>query len=219
MTNRADKLRGAIIAVFCVLAVGVPAAHADTWRGTAPFCAGECLAGETKIGVSDYGDGGYCVSGHKVLCRNNQPTCPVRQTRTHCAGLVMICDNGFYEAPNQVWHSCSSYACGACVGISSTSPSPGLPYGPDTCKQGFVWREAINGDHVCVPPDRRTQAARDNAAAAGRRAGGGAYGPDTCKAGFVWREAIHSDHVCVTPNERATVASENRLAIQRRAGN
>jgi len=23
-----------------------------------------------------------------------------------------------------------------------------LPYGPDTCKQGFVWREAFPGDHV-----------------------------------------------------------------------
>jgi hypothetical protein len=35
-------------------------------------------------------------------------------------------------------------------------------YGPDTCLQGFVWREAFEGDHVCVTPDRRDQAAFDN---------------------------------------------------------
>ena len=29
----------------------------------------------------------------------------------------------------------------------------------DTCKQGFVWREATKDDHVCVTPATRTQAA------------------------------------------------------------
>ena len=31
-------------------------------------------------------------------------------------------------------------------------PDDDLPYGPDTCKQGYVWRDAIPGDHVCVVP-------------------------------------------------------------------
>ena len=35
------------------------------------------------------------------------------------------------------------------------------PYGPDTCKQGYVWREAT-GDYVCVEPSVRGQAALDN---------------------------------------------------------
>jgi hypothetical protein len=27
-----------------------------------------------------------------------------------------------------------------------------LPHGGDTCKDGFVWREAVANDHVCVSP-------------------------------------------------------------------
>ena len=38
-------------------------------------------------------------------------------------------------------------------------PAPDLPYGPDTCKNGYVWRDAIPGDHVCVVPDSRSTAA------------------------------------------------------------
>ncbi len=30
---------------------------------------------------------------------------------------------------------------------------------------GYVWREAFPGDHVCVPPDDRAQAAYDNSQA------------------------------------------------------
>ena len=26
-----------------------------------------------------------------------------------------------------------------------------LAWAQDTCRQGFVWREAFPGDHVCVP--------------------------------------------------------------------
>ncbi|MBJ7341886.1 MAG: hypothetical protein JHC64_29620, partial [Mycolicibacterium sp.] len=45
----------------------------------------------------------------------------------------------------------------------------GGTYGPNTCKQGFVWRDAWGGDQVCVVPAVRDQAATDNAAAASRR--------------------------------------------------
>jgi hypothetical protein len=92
-----------------------------------------------------------------------------------------------------------------------------LPYGPDTCKQGFVWREAFAGDHVCVTPETRTQAAADNAQAAARREpNGGAYGPNTCKQGFVWREARPEDLVCVTPQTRTQTAQDNAKASERR---
>ena len=37
-----------------------------------------------------------------------------------------------------------------------------LPHGQDTCEQGFVWREAVPNDHVCVTPQVRMQAAVDN---------------------------------------------------------
>lgn len=91
------------------------------------------------------------------------------------------------------------------------------PYGPDTCKQGFVWRDAYQGDRVCVPPATRDQAHRDNDLAAYRRAGSGPYGPDTCKQGFVWRGAVLSDHVCVTPATRDQTRRDNDLAASRRA--
>src|SRR5258708_7310851 len=42
-------------------------------------------------------------------------------------------------------------------------------YGPETCKPGYVWREACGPkDHVCVLPQTRDQAANDNAQAASR---------------------------------------------------
>ena len=41
----------------------------------------------------------------------------------------------------------------------------------DTCRDGFVWREAVPGDHVCVPPETRLQAQNDNALATSRRVG------------------------------------------------
>jgi hypothetical protein len=90
---------------------------------------------------------------------------------------------------------------------------------PDACKQGYVWRDAFRGDHACVTPATRDQAARDNRQAAARRSpNGGPYGPDTCREGYVWREARAGDHVCVTPAARAQAAADNARAAGRRAG-
>lgn len=44
------------------------------------------------------------------------------------------------------------------------SPNGGA-YGPDTCIQGYVWREASPSDHVCVTVATRAQAAYDNSRA------------------------------------------------------
>lgn len=88
----------------------------------------------------------------------------------------------------------------------------------DRCRPGFVWREAFPGDHVCVTPETRAQAAYDNSQAAARRDLNGAYGPDTCISGYVWREAGPGDHVCVTPEVRSQAAEDNRRADSRRVG-
>ena len=40
----------------------------------------------------------------------------------------------------------------------------------DPCKAGYVWREAVPGDHVCVTPAQRDQAGLDNAQAPNRLA-------------------------------------------------
>ena len=91
-------------------------------------------------------------------------------------------------------------------------------FGPDTCIQGFVWREARPADHVCVSVAVREQTRSDNAQAAARRSPtGGPYGPDTCLSGFVWREAFPGDHVCVTPQTRAQAAQDNSQSHARDA--
>ncbi|GII65604.1 hypothetical protein Skr01_56890 [Sphaerisporangium krabiense] len=93
-----------------------------------------------------------------------------------------------------------------------------LPYGPYTCRNGSVWREAVPADRVCVDPARRAQTWQQNAEAASHvEPGGGPYGPDTCKQGYVWRESRPSDHVCVTPSFRDTVEFENKVAPVRYA--
>ncbi|HWZ45477.1 MAG TPA: hypothetical protein VNW97_18525 [Candidatus Saccharimonadales bacterium] len=95
------------------------------------------------------------------------------------------------------------------------APEP-QPFGKDTCKQGFVWREAVPNDHVCVTGQRRDQTRTDNSKATERRANGSPSAPDTCKQGFVWRETIPADHVCVTPQTRADAKDDNRHAAERR---
>lgn len=238
------------IVLAALLLVGgvlqIPPAKADTWRGTAPFCAGECLPGEVEVQRSSSGDGASCWTGSKVLCRNSAPTCQALQTNVACKGVVLICDNGFYTQTTNTpdWHSCSKYACGACLGwwsdwkepvvgtigagrdilprslpsLPRNSSLPNLPYGPDTCKQGFVWREAIADDHVCVRPESRSRAVDDNNNAASRREpNGGSYGSDTCIQGYVWREVVPSDHVCVTPQIREQTRLENSQFENNRA--
>jgi hypothetical protein len=177
---------------------------------------------------------------------NQNASCPARQSNVECKGVVMFCDDGYYTQRTNTaeWHSCDKYVCGACFGFWSDwkegaietgkglgkelSPLsrpgvrnrpniPNLPYGPDTCKQGFVWREAIDKDHVCVTPESRQQARTDNAARASRVSRtGGASGADTCVSGYVWREAVPSDHVCVLPQVREQVRRENSQIEQNR---
>ena len=78
------------------------------------------------------------------------------------------------------------------------------------CKPGFVWRDAADGDAVCVTPEERAKKQNANAAN-NRQPGGGAYGPNTCREGYVWREAFAGDVVCVTPYEREQAQEENAL--------
>ncbi|MGH3718152.1 MAG: hypothetical protein ACRDRI_04780 [Pseudonocardiaceae bacterium] len=102
--------------------------------------------------------------------------------------------------------------------VTGASSASAQDYGPDTCLQGYVWREAVTGDHVCVTPATRSQAWSDNAQATARRSPtGGPYGPDTCLQGYVWREAVAGDHVCVIPATRSQAGSDNAQAANRRA--
>ena len=107
----------------------------------------------------------------------------------------------------------------ATFGLINTAPTASAqpPFGPDTCKQGYVWREAIPSDHVCVTPATRSQTAVDNSQAANRRNPTGPFGSDTCIQGYVWREAFPNDHACVTLATRSQAAFDNSQASNRRA--
>jgi len=107
-------------------------------------------------------------------------------------------------------------SCCLCVLCPLFTSALAQDYGPDTCKQGYVWREAYSGDHVCVTPQVRADTVADNRLAASRRSPTDrTYGPDTCKPGFVWREARSDDRTCVLPQTRAQVAADNRDAPNR----
>ena len=88
-------------------------------------------------------------------------------------------------------------------------------YGPDTCKQGYVWREAIPSDHVCVLPAMRSLVQTENKRAWKLRDPNGRYGSDSCKQGYVWREAFTGDRVCVTPQRRTQTQRQNAVAARR----
>ena len=89
-------------------------------------------------------------------------------------------------------------------------------YGPDTCINGYVWREATPDDHVCVVPAVRAATRRDNAQAPYRVSATIHHsGPDTCRNGYVWREALPTDHVCVLPQVRDQARADNAAAASR----
>lgn len=106
----------------------------------------------------------------------------------------------------------ASSAFGAAHALAQTSPLVGVY----TCIQGFVWRQVVPSDHVCVTPETRSKVVYDNSQAAARRSTTDqSYGPDTCLQGFVWREAVPGDHVCVTPDVRSQTADDNSQAASR----
>src|SRR5262245_19685846 len=132
-----------ILGIFCATLIvagqSFVSATADTWRGTAPFCKGECRPGEREIRRDKSGDGGYCWTGRKVLCSNSDPTCQATRTIATCFGIVLVCENGsgdpnLPEDVNGTWRGCSTYACGVCLlfgsssaALSSSSPSGWAP--------------------------------------------------------------------------------------------
>ncbi|WP_261559385.1 hypothetical protein [Frankia tisae] len=86
-------------------------------------------------------------------------------------------------------------------------------YAPDTCRTGYVWREATPADHVCVTPVTRSWTAADNrwSVQALRAAPGG------CASGYVRRRANAGDHACVTPATRSGVVADNAAELRRLA--
>ena len=84
----------------------------------------------------------------------------------------------------------------------------------DACAEGYVWREAFAGDHVCVVKETRDLTADENRNAEKTRKRDGG---DECEPGYVWRMAGPQDHVCVTQAERDQAQQDNSLATSRSA--
>jgi len=110
---------------------------------------------------------------------------------------------------------------GAAVVTSLSQPAQAdpLPYGPDTCISGYVWREARPGDTVCVTPAVRDQVAQQNAHPSSNKDPLAGSGPESCSQGYVWREAFDGDTICVTPAVRSATLADNAAAASRKAAN
>lgn len=66
------------------------------------------------------------------------------------------------DCPDKVLDSNPTAGVSAQPGSPITLSVGILASGPQTCKAGFVWREAFQGDTTCVPPPSRTRASQDN---------------------------------------------------------
>jgi hypothetical protein len=106
----------------------------------------------------------------------------------------------------------------ATLALVAPSPAQAAP-ASDICVSGYVWREAVAGDRVCVTPQTRSLASDDNSQARLRLDPKGAYGPYTCVSGYVWRTVVPNDLVCVLPSTRSQAAYDNSQAPFRRMGN
>src|SRR5437773_2612772 len=90
----------------------------ETWRGTAPFCSGQCLSDERQIMSTtcccdeNPDCGSCCWSGTKVLCEQDLLCLNTITIKTCYPGSLLICDSGYYK--NGIWVSCKKYYCGGC---------------------------------------------------------------------------------------------------------
>ncbi|WP_204043183.1 hypothetical protein [Acrocarpospora phusangensis] len=103
----------------------------------------------------------------------------------------------------------------ACLGLALAAVPAAAAPGPETCRQGFVWRQAKPSDLVCVIPGNRDQTALDNSVRQTRWTSG-AYGAHTCLSGYVWRNAFDGDDVCVHPKVRDQAAADNAASPARK---
>jgi hypothetical protein len=145
------------------------------------------------------------------------PAMAAADTDSHRSGLRALAPP--FDAQPQSGHSPSPYRPDPQRGAYDPEP-PGpaslpdrqalRPYGPDQCRSGFVWREAVPGDHVCVLPRVREMARADNGAARSHTLPDG-----KCHPGYEWRLVNPDDRVCVTPESHTQAHQDNGRAEDR----
>jgi hypothetical protein len=137
----------------------------DLLRGTAtelgqrtgserPFLG--CGYNEVAVGI--YGRSGAFIDRIGLLCRRSAAVRP----RPLNQGELVRCREGLVErSANRGDRACvprSEYDRIMRENrIASERVDPRGAYGPKSCVQGFVWREATPDDLVCVTPERRSQ--------------------------------------------------------------
>lgn len=135
-------------------------------------------------------------------------------TSTLVGGLTLLAVVGSASGTNHI----GANRTGDVPMTRNVAPAAFVTSGPAApgCRPGYVWRDARDGDGVCVTPVERDLAHAQNAAAVlHRQPGGGAYGPLTCRPGYVWRDAWDGDGVCVTPAERDIAHRQNAMGPSR----
>ncbi|MBD1841189.1 hypothetical protein H6F78_19565 [Coleofasciculus sp. FACHB-64] len=195
-----------IVVVFSGLIGSVPEVKAQTSNSSTNGCS---YVPDRVLGVFSFGQAcnnhDICYSSGSGISRK---VCDDRFLQE----MQQYCNNTYSWYNPQRW-PCRGLARTYYEAVKQFSKSY---YNGQACIYGYVWREAIPGDRVCVTPETRSQTAYDNSQAAARRnPNGGAYGSDTCIYGYVWREAFPSDHVCVTPETRSQAAYDNTQAAAR----
>ncbi|MDQ1245823.1 MAG: hypothetical protein QG597_190 [Actinomycetota bacterium] len=111
--------------------------------------------------------------------------------------------------------ACALLATAGILGASLMVAGPASAtgdYGPDTCLQGWVWRDAVPNDHVCVIPSVRSLHADYNRRATALHL----PGSDQCRPHYTWRLVQPADHVCVDSRTRRQVLADNSQASARR---
>jgi hypothetical protein len=224
ITRIATVLGGAALATAAVVGFAGPANAAGLCQLDRP-CSNLSYNSSTATVTAQINPGNPGLDFYQVrwsINRNGavqtypqQHINPVDHRGTAALGPIAPADRSFaitYSA-----QQCTSGLFGTSCTPWETQTIVPLPYGPDTCAAGYVWRDAFAGDHICVTPASRNQAASDNAAAASRVNPNGAWGPNTCLNGYVWRVARSTDLVCVTPAVRTQTATENADPTAHRA--
>ncbi|WP_407841295.1 hypothetical protein ACE1OC_40630 [Streptomyces sp. DSM 116496] len=84
---------------------------------------------------------------------------------------------------------------------STSIDDPNSEPGTGLCKSGYVYRDAWEGDGLCVTPQQRDAAHAQNP---NRQPGS-----NQCAPGYVYRDAWEGDGTCVTPQERDKAHAQN----------
>jgi hypothetical protein len=90
---------------------------------------------------------------------------------------------------------------------------PNGAYGSNSCKQGYVWRNAFNGDAVCVTPNIRDDVAAENAAASSHVAQQQPARQPAQQSEMVWKATGHGDTYNIVIDDGKTTQTLNAEAL------